>query len=76
MNKNLLLQLNTSDKMTIYTSDNTWITKLNKLIIKNPEDYQIIWTNNTGSLLKVPVSLLTLRAGKTNLQQNKKLSID
>ena len=67
----------TSDKMTIYTSDNTWITKLNKLIIKNPEDYQIIWTNNTGSLLKVPVSLLTLRAGKNQLtaEQKEALSI-
>lgn len=51
-----------SDRMSIYTSDNTMITKLNRLIKANPEEYIIEHTDNTGSFVNAPASLLTLRA--------------
>lgn len=53
------------DKMTIYTCDNVYITKLNKLIEKNSKDYKIIWTTKTGSKLEAPCKFLSLRAGTT-----------
>ena len=63
-----------SDKMVIYTSDNTWITKLNKLILQNPVDYKIVWTNASGSLVEAPANLLTLRTMKKtmNLSEEQK----
>ena len=59
----------TEDKMSIWTTDNTMVTKLRALMIKNPKDYKLvnISTRNGSPAayeFEAPKKLLSLRADK------------
>ena len=56
----------TEDKMSIWTTDNTMVTKLRALMIKNPKDYKLvnISTRNGSPAayeFEAPKKLLSLR---------------
>lgn len=58
------------DYMTVYTSDNTYLTKLKKLTAANPKDWAVmdIFERNgdiTGVKFRAPKCLLSLRTAKT-----------
>ena len=60
----------TEDKMSIWTTDNTMVTKLRALMIKNPKDYKLvnISTRNGSPAayeFEAPKKLLSLRSGET-----------
>ena len=55
-----------SDKMTIWTSDNTMVTKLKKLMVKNPTEYVLVSISTCGGQpvmyeIEAPKELLLLR---------------
>ena len=59
----------TEDKMSIWTTDNTMVTKLRALMVKNPKDYKLvnISTRNGSPAayeFEAPKKLLSLRADK------------
>lgn len=66
----------TDDKVILYTSDRTWMTKLDKLVSVNPKDFRVIEENEVSKRYEFPKSLLTIRKGKTNLtdEQRRELS--
>ena len=58
-----------SDKMTIWTSDNTMVTKLKKLLTNNPKEYKLVSISTCDGQpvayeFEAPKKLLTL---KTNI---------
>ena len=60
----------TEDKMSIWTTDNTMVTKLRALMVKNPKDYKLVGiSTRNGSPaayeFEAPKKLLSLRSGET-----------
>ena len=59
----------TEDKMSIWTTDNTMVTKLRALMNKNPEDYKLINISTCNGApaayeVEAPKKFLSLRADK------------
>lgn len=57
------------DKMSIWTTDNTMVTKLRALMIKNPKDYKLVTVSTCNGApaayeFEAPKKFLSLRADK------------
>lgn len=60
----------TEDKMSIWTTDNTMVTKLRALMIKNPKDYKLVTVSTCNGApaayeFEAPKKFLSLRSGET-----------
>ena len=62
----------TDDKVILYTSDRTWMTKLDKLVSVNPKDFRIIEENEVSKRYEFPKSLLSIRKGHIQLSDEQK----
>ena len=51
-----------SDKMQCYTTDTTYITKMNKLVAKNPELFKVVAENEVSRTYEFPKKLLSIRS--------------
>lgn len=65
-----IVALRNDDYMDVYTSDNTYLTKLKKLAATNPKEWSIIEVYEgragiNGVKFRAPKNLLTLRTGTT-----------
>lgn len=47
---------------TAYCSDSTWITKMDKLVTKSPELFEVIAENDVSKTYKFPKRLLSIRS--------------
>ena len=45
-----------------YCSDSTWITKMDKLVAKSPELFEVIAENDVSKTYKFPKRLLSIRS--------------
>ena len=57
----------TEDKMSIWTTDNTMVTKLRALMIKNPKDYKLVTVSTCNGApaayeFEAPKKFLSLRS--------------
>ena len=50
------------DFATAYCSDSTWITKMDKLVTKSPELFEVIAENDVSKTYKFPKRLLSIRS--------------
>lgn len=50
------------DFATAYCSDRTWITKMDKLVAKSPDLFEIIAETEFGKTYKFPKRLLSIRS--------------
>lgn len=50
------------DKATIYCSDSTWITKMDKLVQKSPELFKVISENDISKTYEFPKRLISIRS--------------
>lgn len=48
--------------VTAYCSDSTWITKMDKLVAKSPELFEVIAENDVSKTYKFPKRLLSIRS--------------
>lgn len=46
----------------LYTSDPTWMTKLDNLVKKSPELYEVVKKTEFGKLYRFPKKLISLRS--------------
>lgn len=67
----------TEDKMSIWTTDNTMVTKLRALMIKNPKDYKLVTVSTCNGApaayeFEAPKKFLSLRsAEKTQTEEQR-----
>ena len=54
--------LRDEDFATAYSSDRTWITKLDKLVEKSPDLFEVISENEYGKTYKFPKRLISIRS--------------
>ena len=47
---------------TAYSSDRTWITKLDKLVEKSPDLFKVVSENECGKTYKFPKRLISIRS--------------
>lgn len=47
---------------TIYCTDITWITKMDKLVQKSPDLYKVVRQNESGKTYRFPKRLVSLRS--------------
>ena len=52
------------DNMEIYTTDSTMITRLDKLVSKNPEQYKVIKQDDISKTYSCPKKFLSLRSAE------------
>ena len=69
-----------SDKMTIWTSDNTMVTKLKKLITKNPQAYKLVSISTyegqpVAYEIEAPKNFLTLKTGERTLTDEQRAAL-
>ena len=50
------------DSATIYCSDHTWITKMDKLVEKSPALFELIAETDYGKTYKFPKRLISIRS--------------
>lgn len=50
------------DFATIYCSDTTWITKMDKLVEKSPELFEVLAETDYGKTYKFPKRLISIRS--------------
>lgn len=50
------------DFATAYCSDTTWITKMDKLVAKSPDLFEVIAETDWGKTYKFPKRLLSIRS--------------
>lgn len=62
----------TEDKAILYTSDRTWMTKMDKLVKLNPLMFKVIEENEISKKYEFPKSLLTVRKGHVNLTEEQR----
>lgn len=60
----------------VYVSDTTMLTKMDKLVEKNPEEYTVVKETAEGKTYEMPVRLLSFRTRSKKLteEQRRKLS--
>lgn len=69
-----------SDKMTIWTSDNTMVTKLKMLITNNPKEYKLVSISTYDGQpvayeFEAPKKLLTLRTAERTLTDEQRAAL-
>lgn len=57
--------MRTDELMEIYTCDTTMITKLDKLVAKNPEQYKVIKQDDISKTYSAPKKFLSFRSQET-----------
>lgn len=62
----------TDDNVILYTSDKTWMTKMDKLVDLNPDSFSVIEETEVSKRYSFPKSLLTIRKGKMNLTEEQR----
>lgn len=62
----------TEDKAMLYTSDRTWMTKMDKLVKSNPKMFKVVEENEISKRYEFPKSLLTVRKGHVNLTEEQR----
>lgn len=64
------------ESAVIYTSDTTMITKFDKLVEKNPDEWTVLEETENGKTYKAPVGLVSYRSKskKMTAEQKKELS--
>ena len=62
----------TEDKAMLYTSDRTWMTKMDKLVKSNPKMFKVVEENEISKRYEFPKSLLTVRKGCVNLTEEQR----
>jgi len=63
------------DHATIYTSDTTYLTKLDKLCMTSPDMYSLIADNGRGKTYRVEdKTLISFRAKKRELSEEQKIA--
>ena len=50
------------DFATVYCSDRTWITKMDKLVEKSPDLFEVIAETDYGKTYKFPKRLISIRS--------------
>ena len=67
------------DIVHMYCSDNTWITKMDKLVRKSPELFVVIAETTCGKMYELPKRLLSIRSSivKRNIsdEQRKQMAM-
>lgn len=56
------------DFATAYCSDTTWITKMDKLVAKSPDLFEVIAEHDYGKTYKFPKRLLSIRSSIVSRQ--------
>lgn len=54
--------LRTEDDASIYCSDSTWITKMDKLVKKSPQLFKVTNETDVGKTYKFPKRLVSIRS--------------
>ena len=62
----------TDDKVILYTSDRTWMTKLDKLVSVNPKEFRVIEENEVSKRYEFPKSLLSIRSKHRTISDEQK----
>lgn len=62
----------TEDKAMLYTSDRTWMTKMDKFVKSNPKMFKVVEENEISKRYEFPKSLLTVRKGYVNLTEEQR----
>lgn len=47
---------------TVYCSDSTWITKMDKLVKKSPDLFQVVAENDVSKTYRFPKRLISIRS--------------
>ena len=67
------------DFATIYCSDRTWITKMDKLVEKSPNLFEVIAETDYGKTYKFPKRLISIRSSiviREMTDEQKRLAAD
>lgn len=56
------------DFATAYCSDTTWITKMDKLVAKSPDLFEVVAETDWGKTYKFPKRLLSIRSSIVSRQ--------
>lgn len=51
-----------SDTASVYCSDSTWITKMDKLVSKSPELFKVVRDDDFGKTYSCPKRLVSMRS--------------
>lgn len=62
----------TDDNIILYTSDRTWMTKMDRLVGLNPHMFKVIEENEVSKRYEFPKSLLTIRSKRRTLSDEQK----
>lgn len=57
---------------TMYCSDNTWITKMDKLVIKSPNLFKVINQNDISKTYRFPKRLISIRSSIRELSDEQR----
>lgn len=64
-----------SDKFaTVYCSDSTWITKMDKLVAKAPNLFSVVKEDEISKTYKFPKRLLSIRSSIREMSEEQKKS--
>ena len=61
-----------SDIATAYISDNTWITKMDKLVIKNPKEFKCIAETEWGKTYSFPKKYISIRVSSRSMSDEQR----
>lgn len=65
----------TEDMMECYTTDPTYMTKMDKLVAKNPELFKLIREDEVAKVYEFPKKLLTIRANFKQLSEEQRQAV-
>ena len=57
---------------TVYCSDNTWITKMDKLVSKSPDLFEVVAETEWGKTYRFPKRLISIRSSIRELSLEQK----
>ena len=60
------------DFATAYCSDRTWITKMDKLVAKSPDLFEVVAETDYGKTYRFPKRLITIRSSIRELTPEQK----
>ena len=62
----------TGDKIQMYCSDLTWITKMDKYVAKSPDLFKVVSETEWGKTYEFPKKLLSIRSGFTTVSEEQR----
>lgn len=60
------------DFATAYCSDNTWITKMDKLVKRSPDLFKVIAENDVSKTYQFPKRLISIRSSIREMTEEQK----